>query len=404
MSESSPEEGGVKHLLSTVFGKTWPMWVGGILLGVGNICLFIVLKPWGASGGVLNWGQNIFNSLGIVSFSSAEKMLPAVSAHPYAVLCFLMLLGAFAAALMSKEFAFRFPPVGEVIKGLIGGILMGIGAIVGKSCTIGGFFSGLPALSLGAVVFTVGLVIGTYVALKYLLFEMEKFPKISTGKTASFLSATTTRVSLQPLIGAIALIVAVVIAYTSYNGGGSKVLACYILIGFFFGFVCQRSRFCLVRALREPFMTGESSAPVGAMAGILVGMFGFAVIKFMGAGTPKEMMWVWPHFWLPAIIGGVVFGLGMVLSGGCVVGSLWRAGEGHIKLWASVVGMIIAMPLTAKYIAAPFYAALSPGMKQKVFLPGEIGYGLSILIFLGIILLWYLFVKWNERTGKFSAL
>ncbi|MCK4858081.1 MAG: YeeE/YedE family protein, partial [candidate division Zixibacteria bacterium] len=120
--------------------------------------------------------------------------------------------------------------------------------------------------------------------------------------------------------------------------------------------------------------------------------------------TPKEMMWVWPHFWLPAIIGGVVFGLGMVLSGGCVVGSLWRAGEGHIKLWASVVGMIIAMPLTAKYIAAPFYAALSPGMKQKVFLPGEIGYGLSILIFLGIILLWYLFVKWNERTGKFSAL
>jgi uncharacterized membrane protein YedE/YeeE len=404
MSESGSKNGGMKQLLSMFFGKTWPMWVGGILLGVGNICLFIVLKPWGASGGILNWGQNIFNSLGIVAFGSAEALLPAVSAHPYAVLCFLMLFGAFIAALMSKEFAFRIPPIGEVIKGLIGGVLMGIGAIIGKSCTIGGFFSGWPALSLGAIVFTVGLVIGTYISLRYLIFEMEKFPKISSGKSASFLSAATKRTSIQPLTGTIVLIIGLVIAYLSYHKSGNKIIISYVLIGLFFGFVCQRSRFCIVRALREPFMTGESSAPIGVMAGILVSMFGFVVIKFMASGSPKEMMWVWPHFWLPAIIGGVIFGLGMTLAGGCVVGSLWRAGEGHIKLWAALAGMIITMPLTAKYLAAPFYKALSPGMKQQIYLPSKIGYMPSILIFLLIILLWYLFVKWNERTGKFSAI
>ena len=403
MSKSVSEKGGMKHLFHVLFGKTWAMWVGGILLGVGNICLFIVLKPWGASGGILNWGQNIFGSLGIIEFGSAEAALPAVNVHPYAILCFLMLLGAFVAALMSKEFAFRIPPIGESIKGFLGGALMGMGAIIGKSCTIGGFFSGWPALSLGAIVFTTGLVIGTYVALKYLLFEMEKLPKISSGKSASLLSAATDRASAQPLIGVIALIVGLGIAY-SFNNGGNKVLVCYVLIGLFFGFVCQRSRFCIVRALREPFMTGESSAPIGVMAGILVSMFGFAVIKFMGSGTPIEMIWVWPHFWLPAIIGGIIFGIGMTLAGGCIVGSLWRAGEGQIKLWASLVGLIIAMPLTAKYIAAPLYAALSPGMKQQVFLPHKIGYGGSILLFLLIILLWYLFVKWNEKTGKFSAL
>jgi len=403
MSKSVSEKGGIKHLLHSLFGKTWAMWVGGILLGVGNICLFIVLKPWGASGGILNWGQNIFNSLGLVKFGSAEAALPGVNAHPYAVLCFLMLLGAFVAALMSKEFAFRIPPIGEIFKGLLGGVLMGMGAMIGKSCTIGGFFSGWPALSLGAIVFTAGLVVGTYVALKYLLFEMEKFPKISTGKSSSFLAAATERTSLQPLIGLVVLIVGLVFAF-NFNKGGSKVLVLYVLIGLFFGFVCQRSRFCIVRALREPFMTGNASAAVGVMAGILVSMFGFAVIKFMGAGTPKEMIWVWPHFWLPAIIGGIIFGIGMTLAGGCVVGSLWRAGEGQIKLWASVFGMIIAMPLTSKYIAAPFYEALSPSMKQQFYLPHKIGYGGSILLFLTIILLWYLFVKWNEKTGKFSAL
>jgi len=402
MSNSGSENGGIKHLFHLLFSKTWAMWIGGILLGVGNICLFIVFKPWGASGGILNWGQNLFNSLGIVAFGSAEAKLPALNAHPYAILCFLMLLGALVAALMSKEFALRFPPIGEIIKGFLGGALMGIGAIIGKSCTIGGFFSGWPALSLGAIVFTVGLVIGTYAALKYLLFEMEKFPKISSGKSASFLSASTNRASMQPLIGTILLIVGLVIAF-SFNKGGNKVLVCYVLIGLFFGFVCQRSRFCIVRALREPFMTGESSAPIGVMAGILVSMFGFAIIKFMAAGTPKEMIWVFPHFWLPAIIGGVIFGIGMTLAGGCIVGSLWRAGEGHIKLWASLLGLVVALPLTAKYLAPPFYKALAPGLKQQIFLPHQIGYGGAILLFLAIILLWYLFVRWNEKTGKFSA-
>ncbi len=402
MSQSEPEKGGIKHLYKILFGNTWAMWIGGILLGVGNICLFIVLKPWGASGGILNWGQNILNSLGLVKFGSAEAALPAVNAHPYAILCFLMLLGAFAAALLSKEFALRFAPIGEIIKGFIGGALMGIGAIIGKSCTIGGFFSGWPALSLGAIVFTVGLVIGTYAALRYLLFEMEKFPKISSGKSASFLAASTKRASMQPLIGTILLIVGIIIAL-NFNKAGNKALVCYVLIGLFFGFVCQRSRFCIVRALREPFMTGESSAPIGVMVGILVSMFGFVVIKFMAAGTPKELIWVFPHFWLPAILGGIIFGVGMTLAGGCIVGSLWRAGEGHIKLWASLLGMIIALPLTAKYISPPFYKALPAGLKQQIYLPHKIGYGGALLVFLAIILLWYLFVRWNEKTGKFSA-
>ena len=388
------------------------MWVGGILLAVGNICLFIVLKPWGASGGIANWGQNIFNSLGIVSFGTEAAPLAPVSAFPYGLLCLTMLLGAFSSALFGKEFAIRIPPCGELVKGLVGGILMGIGAMVGKSCTIGGFFSGWPALSLGAVVFTVGLVIGVVVAIRYLLFEMEKFPKISSGKSASFLAASTRRASFQPLFGFLALIAAIWIAYV-YQGDAKKILVMYTLIGFFFGFVCQRSRFCLVRALREPFMTGDSSPAIAAMGGILVSMFGFTVIKYMSAGgdASKEMMWVWPHFWVPALIGGIIFGLGMTVAGGCTVGSVWRAGEGQVKLWMSVIGMIIGLPLAGKYIATPLFyrgsplgsEAIFPGMADSFYLPAKLGYGLTLLLFLVLIFLWYLFVKWNERTGKFTA-
>ncbi|MBW2560519.1 MAG: YeeE/YedE family protein [Deltaproteobacteria bacterium] len=395
MDESGAKRKGIlSELYDTLYSKTWPMWVGGILLGVGNICLFLVLKPWGASGGIKNWGDNLLNVVGL-DFSSKGP----ISLFPYSVLCILLLLGSFAGALLSKQFALRFPPAGEFFKGLIGGILMGIGAVIGVSCTIGGFFSGWPALSLGAVVFTVGLVFGTWLAVKYLIFEVQNLPKLSSGKTSSFLSAGKDKGSWQPFLGVVVVLTGLIIAFR-YTGS-SNVLAWYAAIGLYFGMVCQRSRFCIVRALREPFMSGSSSPAVAVMAGILVSMFGFVVIKFMG--IRGDMIWVWPHFWVPAIIGGIIFGFGMTIAGGCVVGSLWRAGEGHVKLWASIVGMMIAMPFTAKYIAAPFFKALPANLKQQFFLPEKIGYGPAVGVFLLIMLLWYLFVKWNERTGKFSA-
>ena len=85
------------------------------------------------------------------------------------------------------------------------------------------------------------------------------------------------------------------------------------------------------------------------------------------------------------------------------MGSTWRAGEGHVKLWMALVGIIIAMPLTAEYIRPGFMAALPESMKEAVFLPDTLGYGGAITLMLLILFVWYIFVKWNERTGKLAA-
>jgi uncharacterized membrane protein YedE/YeeE len=395
----SKKKGILPELFDTFFSRSWPMWVGGILLGVGNICLFLVLKPWGASGGIYVWGANLFNSVLGTGFGYDGGPLPPVNLFPYSVICFVLFLGALGAALLSKQFAFRFPPFGEIVKGLLGGILMGIGAMVGQSCTLGGFFSGISALSLGAVVFTIGLGVGTWIAVKYLLFEVNKFPGFSSGKTASFLSAGKGKGRWQPFVGVLVLIWGLVIAY--HYTSSSSVLAWYAAIGLFFGFVCQRSRFCLVRALREPFTSGDSKPAVAVMAGILVTTFGFTVIKFMGIRS--AMLWVWPHFWLPAVLGGIIFGVGMTIAGGCLVGSLWRAGEGHIKLWFAILGAVLTMPYATKYIATPMFDALPESMKAKVFLPDYVGYGPAVGLIVLLMLAWYYAVKSNERTGRFSA-
>lgn len=398
------EKGAWRQLWGTFFGKTWPMWAGGILLALLNVGLFLVKSPWGGSGTYINWGENLYSRLKVFDLSAVKPVL----SHTYGLLGLLTLLGAFAGALMGRDFALRVPPPGEMLKGLVGGVLMGLGATIGIGCTIGGFMSGWAALSGGGIVLAAGFLIGTYLALRYLLWEMEHAPKMSAGKSYTWLAAKGRGGVWQPILG-IALVV-FLLAFFGRRFQSDSVLAMFAVIGLFIGIILQRSRFCIVRAFREPFMTGESEAPLGVMAALAVGIFGFTVIKYMGVGTSTPgaardlaMTWVYSHFWLRALIGGVIFGLGMTVAGGCAIGAIWRSGEGQVKLWLAMLGFLLMAPISKKFIVPGFADMLPEWAQRKAFLPDYFGYWGAALVFLILIVLWYVFVKWNERTGRFSA-
>jgi rhodanese-related sulfurtransferase len=53
-------------------------------------------------------------------------------------------------------------------------------------------------------------------------------------------------------------------------------------------------------------------------------------------------------------LGGILFGIGMVIAGGCVAGSLFRAGEGSIPAFIAAIGMIIGMAAFGFIIASRF--------------------------------------------------
>jgi hypothetical protein len=403
MSESKSNHPLV-HLFNTFFGKHWPVWVGGIVLGMLNTILFAIKSPWGASGGVANVGDNIYSMFGLFG----NKEVIPINENNYGMLVILIVLGSFAGALFSKEFALRIPPKGEMIKGFLGGALMAIGATVGIGCSIGSFFSGVPALSGGALVFTFAMFVGVILSLKYLIWEMENRPGWSSGKSYTYLAVTPDKGRWQVILG---FVVVVLIAIISYSYASTNmVMAWFILISGLMGLISQRSRFCIVKAFRDPFMSGEAHGSEGVIAGLVVSLVGFTAIKVFGLGSiselslrAREMTWVFPHFWAKAAMGGFIFGLGMTIAGGCAVGTLWRVGEGQIKLWFSALGLILISPLSNAFIVPAVDSVLPQTMKFRNYLPDYLGYDGAFLLVLGLILLWYWFVKWNERTGKFSA-
>ena len=103
MSDDIKKEKGIfRELYDTFFEHSWQMWIGSIILAVLSICLFIIASPWGSSGGLLNWGQNLFSELGLSLENSAPTGVTPLLDYRYAVLSIVVIMGALGSALLGR--------------------------------------------------------------------------------------------------------------------------------------------------------------------------------------------------------------------------------------------------------------------------------------------------------------
>ena len=377
-----------------LFSKQWPAWVGGLLIGVVNVFLFLFYQPFTTLDGVLNWGDSILNPLGIVSTKALPPLLRSGS-----VLNLGLLIGAMAAAMLAGQFAIRVGPGRELAKGLIGGVLLGVGAAIARGCNIGGFFSGTSAFAMNGLAMGLGLAVGAFIGTRYLVWEMEHSGTVTQEASSSSGSsaAKSSRFNLLQILGWVA-VTGIVVATIVYARLGYVSLAVILIFGVALGVISQRSRLCFVRAFREPFLTGDSDHTRAMLLGLAVSVIGFAIIKTVVLEKAEEF--VRDTFWAGSVIGGMIFGFGMILTGGCGGGTIWRVGEGHVKLWIALVGYIFAASLTRDWLIK---SGLQQSLGQAVFLPNVVGWSWALLIIFVIILVWYLIVKWNESSHKLAA-
>ncbi len=390
-----------------VFVTQWSPFFGVALLLLVNLALIASGYFWGVFGGVRLWGDYFNNFIGLGPLLGISPTLDSPLSHRISIMNIALLLGAFAAALLASQFRISRAPRIEYVYGALGGTLMGIGALLAGGCTTGGFFTPLLFSSPAGWTMLLGLLSGAALGLKLLLWSMEH---IEWGSQAPRVAGKPPLQRFYPLFG---LLVLALVGWWAgqwllSGDAGLAERGVLILGGLAIGFILHRSRFCLSRVVREPLMTGEGELTKAFILAIGLG----APVAALLIASLDPYIAIPPRFWLGSLAGGAIFGVGMIFAGGCASGSLWRMGEGHLKLWVALFffawsGSTFGALLGRTGILS---AEMNLDLVEQTALGIEAwwpaligGWGATWLATFALLGLWYALVTYNESSGRFTV-
>ena len=133
----------------------------------------------------------------------------------------------------------------------------------------------------------------------------------------------------------------------------TQVLWAAFFVSMLFGVIAQRTHFCTMGAVSDIVNMGDWTRM--RMWGMAIGiaMIGFYTMASLGLIDPAKTLYASNRFiWLSALVGGLMFGFGMVLASGCGSKTLVRIGGGNLKSVVVFVVMGIAAFATIKGITA----------------------------------------------------
>lgn len=105
-----------------------------------------------------------------------------------------------------------------------------------------------------------------------------------------------------------------------------------LIIGIVFGFIVYRTNFCTMGSISDILSFGDYRRFRSWLLAGGVAIVGVWALESAGVADMADSMYLTPEFgWLANIVGGVLFGFGMVFSGGCISRNLVRAGGGDLR-------------------------------------------------------------------------
>ncbi|MGV8979973.1 YeeE/YedE family protein [Clostridium sp.] len=208
-----------------------------------------------------------------------------------------------------------------------------------------------------------------------------------------------------------AIIIAMVIFTISLSANNPK-LGLFLITGLSIGYIMQRSRLGFAGGLKRIYVTGDSSLTKALMfmltisiiitAAIHYGAFaGGAEVAFRAVGGARIIpgtQFIKPINVL-TVLGGILFGIGMMLSGGCASGTLTDAGEGEGRAFVTLF-FFVTGALWGEYAMGSLKNTVLFTWSKKVYLPDSFGYMGAIIISLLACLSVYVFAKWYENKRK----
>jgi len=128
-----------------------------------------------------------------------------------------------------------------------------------------------------------------------------------------------------------------------------------LAVGIAAGVVLQRGRFCMNSAFRDTIFIQDYTFLKASVIALLVAMVGANILEDIGQIEALRRQVFAP---VANILGGYIFGLGIVLAGGCGSGIWFRVGEGLVSAFFAVLGFALAIMASQTGILSPLVKSL----------------------------------------------
>jgi uncharacterized membrane protein YedE/YeeE len=112
-----------------------------------------------------------------------------------------------------------------------------------------------------------------------------------------------------------------------------------LFVGIILGSVFYRADYCMAGMFRDVFLFRDYSLLRSLLLLVIVAMALFFTARLSG------FIYFYPpptygYASLATIIGGIIFGIGMVMASGCVVGTLYKMARGNLTNLIAFIGII----------------------------------------------------------------
>lgn len=133
----------------------------------------------------------------------------------------------------------------------------------------------------------------------------------------------------------------------------SQVLWASFALAFLFGALAQRTHFCTMGAVADIVNMGDWTRMRAWLLAIGVAVLGFNAMVALGLVQAAHSVYAAPRLiWLSNLLGGALFGFGMVLASGCGSKTLVRLGGGSLKALVVFCVLALASYATLRGVAA----------------------------------------------------
>ena len=154
------------------------------------------------------------------------------------------------------------------------------------------------------------------------------------------------RIAAAVAVGVLLIVGAFVLSATQR---GDQSPAVSLMIGAGLGIAFERGRFCFFCIFRDAFEHRNTAPLLSILTAVAVGAIGHAVVFGLYLPNPRgEGLPPLAHIApvsLPLVAGAFAFGIGMVLSGACVSGHLYRLGQGDLRGLPALAGSLVGFGL-----------------------------------------------------------